>query len=309
MKTPRLINKVLRSSWRSVTMSPVVVRILIPVIIVGAMLVLTWPGTQPVQGAEWDTQTQARLEPAAGRPTIAPTDPAAPPLTPTNTPTPTPTPVPVPVENCAPWSVAAPADWPLATCETFDNNADDWPTGSDNQRGMGTTTRTIVDGAYTWEIEAYQDFWGGTIALKEPVTDFYVAVEAQRISGPVGETGYGVQFRHQDPDNFYMLLLSDLQEFKFYHLNQGQWIALIDWTQSAAIVPGESNRVGVKAVGPDFTFYINDQQVAQFSDDSISQGELKLATWVDPGEEARAVVDFDNFEVRLPPPPAGAATQ
>ena len=180
MKTPRLINKVLRSSWRSVTMSPVVVRILIPVIIVGAMLALTWPGTQPVQGAEWDTQAQARLEPAAGRPTGAPTDPAAPPPTPTNTPTPTP--VPVPVENCAPWSVAAPAEWPLATCDTFDNNANEWVTGADNIRGLGTITRSVVDGGYTWEVEAYEGFVGAAGFGLDPVTDFYVAVDVHRAS-------------------------------------------------------------------------------------------------------------------------------
>jgi hypothetical protein len=266
--------------------------VLVAAVVIVAILTLAWPAASPVLGAAGDGQILVALDPAAGRPTVTPADQAGPPPTPTNTPTP------VPVENCAPWSVAAPAEWSLVMCDTFDDNSSGWiiePTTGE----LGDATRTVADGGYTWEVKAYSPFVESSDVPLDPVTDFYAAVDTHLASGPEGDTQYGLQFRLQDTKNYYMFLVSDDRDFKLFHFNEGQWTTLIDWTTTEAFLANDWNRVGVKAVGPDFTFYVNDQEVAQFSDATIPQGKLRVAfQLVQP--DSTAVVDFDNFEVRLP---------
>jgi hypothetical protein len=55
----------------------------------------------------------------------------------------------------------------------------------------------------------------------------------------------------------------------------------------------------VLAQDDQFTFFINDQEVAQLSDGSLPQGRVGLA--IDHFEEdVTASWEFDNFEVRAP---------
>ena len=70
--------------------------VLVSAVVIVAILALVWPAARPVLGADQDGQILVAPDPAAGRPTVTPTDQAGPPPTPTDTPTP------VPVENCAP---------------------------------------------------------------------------------------------------------------------------------------------------------------------------------------------------------------
>ena len=266
--------------------------VLVSAVVIVAILALAWPAARPVLGAAQDGPIPVALDPAAGRPTLTPTGQAGPPPTPTNTP------IPEPVENCAPWSVAAPADWPLLMCDPFDDNSAGWLIETSTGE-LGDATRTLADGGYTWEVVAHEPFVQSSDAPLDPVADFYVAVDTHKANGPEGDTQYGLQFRLQDASNYYMFLVSDDRDFKLYHFKEGQWITLIDWTTTEAFQKNDWNRVAVKAVGPDFTFYINDQQVTQFSDSTIPQGKLRLALQLIAGESS-AVVDFDNFEVRLP---------
>jgi len=50
---------------------------------------------------------------------------------------------------------------------------------------------------------------------------------------------------------------------------------LITWTESTAIKPGEAtNLIEVSAQGSEFTFFINDQQVATYSDNKLKEGTV-----------------------------------
>ncbi len=166
---------------------------------------------------------------------------------------------------------------------------------------MGIITQTIAGGSYTWDIEAHKTFFTVAEVTLDPVFDFYAAVDARRASGPEDNTLYGVAFRKQDETNFYAFFVSDFGDFELIHYDEGKWTTLIDWTRTDAIHPGQWNRVAVQAVGPDFTLFVNDQQVSQFFDDSIPQGGLRVVASV--LDEAQAVVAFDNFEVRQPAAP------
>lgn len=251
----------------------------------------------------------------AGRPTP---DTGAPPAAgDTPVPPPTQTPLPVIVQDCASWSTTAPSDWPLALCDPFDDNRGGWVVG-DHQDSLGSETRTVADGGYTWDMRATQPFFAGRQINLDPVTDFYAAVDGHTASGPEGNIQYGLQFRWTDANNFYMFLVSDFRNFKLYRYANGEMTALQDWTPAEAILANDWNRIAVKAVGPQLTLYVNDQQVAQITDSSLPAGQIRLVCQL-LDTETPASVDFDNVEVRLPsaavatgptpivPPPTEAA--
>ena len=191
-------------------------------------------------------------------------------------------------------------------CDPFDDNRGGWPTGP-HEDALGKEDRVVAEGGYTWSLEATTPFFAGRKANLQPMGDFYVAVDAYRAAGPTGSVQYGLQFRWVDPANFYMFLVGDDRNFKVYRYVNGEMGVLQDWTTTAAVVPNEWNRVAVKAIGPNFTFYINDQQVAQLTDATFAKGSLRVvAQLLETG--IPATVDFDNFEVRLPPTAVAAVS-
>lgn len=107
---------------------------------------------------------------------------------------------------------------------------------------------------------------------------------------------YGLIFRYVDGDNFYWFTLSD-GWYSVYKKVAGEWTALIDWTESDAILPeeGDLNRIGVLVEGGRIAFLINDKVVAGLKDDSLSAGSAGVAagTFDEGGLEAA----FDNFTI------------
>lgn len=231
----------------------------------------------------------------AGRSTPAPVPSTA---KPAGNPTPTPLPV---VADCAPESPAGTADWPRIMCEPFDDNRGGWATGKLGD-AMGTMDCNIVDGGYTWTAEATKGFFASRRTNMPTVTDFYAALDVHKASGPDGDTQYGLQFRWMDPDNFYMILVSDAKDYKIYAYKNNKATVLTDWTPAPPFVANDWNRIAVKAVGSTFTFFINDQEVTQFTDASQPRGVVRMVVQMIPGVQNSGAVDFDNFELRLPSP-------
>ena len=61
---------------------------------------------------------------------------------------------------------------------------------------------------------------------------------------------------------------------------------------------GQTNRLGVRAIGSDFVFVLNDQVVWQLNEDFVP-GEIGLgADAMQKGPQVQ--LEFSNFEVRAP---------
>ena len=198
---------------------------------------------------------------------------------------------------CGHDTALAPSDWRTVLCDTFDANVNDWPGGEySDERIIGE--RSITGGKYRWETDALNDVIWWSIPDVAPVSDFYLTVEARRISG-VEDAQYGVLFRRADSDNYGLFKIEDSQYFKFSVRHEGEWTHVIDWTEASAIRPGGTNRLTVLAEGSHFTFYINEQYVGEADDDRLSRGQPGLAIELaDAGDTA--VFEFDNFEIRAP---------
>jgi hypothetical protein len=216
----------------------------------------------------------------------------------------TPTPVPQPTSqdslsiDCdADWDLK-PAGWRVAVCDPFDDNIHDWSIGVDDS-DYGKMTRSIAKGVYSWRLDAQQ---AGYLSARYGVdtdrfADAMVAVSARRSAGPE-DSGYGLQFRTADGDNFYTFQIADDGQYKVRVLVNNEWKVLTDWTPIDAIHSGQWNRLAVKAEGTHFTFYVNGIQVDELEDDNIAEGQAAIN--ISAYNEVRLNVDFDNFAVWTP---------
>lgn len=220
-------------------------------------------------------------------------------------PSPTPSPAsseqrPTPTNPATPTALAAraPDEWAAVIDDTFEANDNGW-IESQASDDWGTVSRSVVDGTYRWEIQANQAVgrWC-TPDLPENdgiVEDFYLAVDARRLSGP--ETAaYGLIFR-QVGGNYYLFSVRDDGYYQFSLWYDYEWRPTIDWTQTEEILAGETNRLSVIGRGEDFEFYINDAFVATAEDDQLIAGETGLSVSTAATDDT-AVFIFDNYELR-----------
>ena len=157
-------------------------------------------------------------------------------------------------------------------------------------------SRVIADGVYTWEINAVQSVGRWCTLEITPTADFYLMVDARRVKGPP-DAGYGLVFRHRD-GNYYLFSIRDDGFFNFNLWYDFTWNAIIDWTGTLAIRPGEVNQLAVLAEGTQFTFSINGETVATAEDAQLADGEVGLSVLlITPGE---ATFTFERFRLYSP---------
>ncbi|MDY7077913.1 MAG: protein kinase [Chloroflexota bacterium] len=201
------------------------------------------------------------------------------------------------VQACIHKTALTPSDWAIILCDPFETNENDWPTG-DYSSERATGNRSVTDGKLLWEATALDDVVWWAIPDVASTSDFYLTLETRRVSG-VENAQYGVIFRRADSDNYGLFKIEDNQYFKFSSQHNGEWDTVIDWTETTAIRPGETNRMTIIAEGSHFTFYINDQYVGEADEGRLGKGKMGIAIELsDAGDTA--VFEFDNFEVRTP---------
>ena len=131
--------------------------------------------------------------------------------------------------------------------------------------------------------------------LGRDFTDFVLEVDATQDEGP-SNNSYGVLFRSQDAEHFYRFGISG-DGFYFLDKSVGsEWVPVIDWTESPYINRGQaSNRLKVTCAGPQITLHVNDQHLADVTDDSYDHGDIGLfaASFAEPNVH----ITFDNLKV------------
>ncbi len=123
-------------------------------------------------------------------------------------------------------------------------------------------------------------------------------VQAELLRGDI----YGLVFRLSPANQeFYVLEINSQGEYRFVRAwgsNPLNWLTLIDWTHSSAILAGYGylNTILVIANGPNFRFYINKQLiVTSFSDSAYANGLIGLLVGGDSPGGTEAV--FSNMWV------------
>ena len=128
-------------------------------------------------------------------------------------------------------------------------------------------------------------------------TDFELSVDATRTEGPV-DSDYGIRFR-DDGENYLEFTIADDGTFDVLLWYQQDLDTFYFNQPAPQIRPGESNRLTVRAEGPNFVFYINGVKVGEAIEDLLPAGAFALSTAVNSAAEA--AFQFDNFLIRTPP--------
>ena len=187
-------------------------------------------------------------------------------------------------------------EWRVVLADTFDSNKNKWTNKSTDDE-FAAVDYQVTDGRYVWTATAKQSYIGWVRANTKALSDFYLSVEVRQVSGP-DTADYGVLFREDEQGNFYYFGMNNQGRFILYEY-KGEWSTLLDITVTDLVQPGEVNRITVIAEGAQFTFFVNDQYLATFTDEHIAKGGVALA--VEMAQEGdQAVFEFDNFELRTP---------
>lgn len=191
--------------------------------------------------------------------------------------------------------------WQVVLADDFELDSRLWPQGErldDFWRDLSFETT----GGYYRVTARLQN--SGVSAYAHPgtqtVTDFALLADARLAAGTPGNIQYGLAFRIRNERNMYQFVIRDDGYFMVEHISESGTNRLAQWQSSAAIRPGESNRIGVIGVGSTFVLTINDEMVAEVVDNNLPLGHAGFI--LSPGlTDELFVVDFDNYRLLIPP--------
>jgi serine/threonine protein kinase len=153
-----------------------------------------------------------------------------------------------------------------------------------------------ADGYHVQTYSAHTAAW--CYSNQQQFSDVVITAQAQLLRGDT----YGLLFRLSPVRReFYVLELNSLGEYRFVRAtgsDPSQWLTLIDWTHSNAILGGYGhiNTFLIVAKGSQFRFYINQQLiVTNFSDSLYSSGLIGFLVGGDSAGGSEAV--FSNVWV------------
>lgn len=86
---------------------------------------------------------------------------------------------------------------------------------------------------------------------------------------------YGIIFREEDSDNFYMVSISSDGKYAWRKVAKDQWSTLISWTRSNA-VGADENDLWLVCVGNEINLHVNDTLLFARKDSSFAHGGLSL---------------------------------
>lgn len=186
----------------------------------------------------------------------------------------------------------------LGACNCALNFEDDFSSGERWRVTTNSDCEYFYDGP-VYGIKVLTAFWicWSNAPAGDPPADFTVEVDCLMASDDPNH-GCGVVFRlvsGSDGDNYYIFEIENQGRYRLMR-HAPDWAILINWTDSSAILGSEhTNNIKITAVGENFEFCVNDQHLASYSDEVLSEGGISLAAINDGSSGAEAF--FDNFRL------------
>lgn len=150
-------------------------------------------------------------------------------------------------------------------------------------------------------LEALRDNVYGRYCLKNHTFEnFILSVEASLVDGPA-LSSYGLLFRRSNSDsdilgNYYELRLNNNGEYRINLRSGGTTTALLDWTKSEAIINEGTNLVVINASGPLIRIFINDNEIATISSETLKQGQICFYVSLTNNGDSKTV-EYDNISI------------
>ncbi len=177
--------------------------------------------------------------------------------------------------------------------DNFDNPASGWEVGEYDTGDVG-----YKDGVYfVTSTDNSNVMWG---VANRTFDDLVIEVDTTQISaGPENDNAYGVACREQDGGDGYYLRISGDGYYGIFVAVEGDFKALVDWSQSSIIQHGNAtNHIRAVCDGPILTLFVNGQFLATIEDSTFTKGDIALS--VTTFEDEMTEVYFDDLVVRAP---------
>ena len=188
-------------------------------------------------------------------------------------------------------------NWPVVISYSFDSNKKGWAIGHQENDSVSLDS-AIQEGVYRIDATAKQDFIWWELSPTDPVSDFYLSVDAQKPKGSFFAT-FGLIFR-ESGSNFYAFRTNGSGGVYVNIFIADRWESLKGnrpWEQ--IITNGEFTRLSVLAKGNHFFFFANDEFIGQSIHHQLKSGRVGIIIeGVDLVEQN--IFEFDNFELRAP---------
>jgi S1-C subfamily serine protease len=153
-----------------------------------------------------------------------------------------------------------------------------WPTGE-----ADGYSATVADGAYTLNLDVDNMYLPLHPNESATLGDGAIAVQVR----PEGDGFAGVVARYAengDARSMYVCWISNSGQFGCSKDVNNEWTVIVKPQASATIKPNEYNKVVLAAVGNEFSFEINDEEVATFTDDALTSGGWGVYAETTPGQ-------------------------
>jgi hypothetical protein len=158
-----------------------------------------------------------------------------------------------------------------------------------------------ADGSYHIMVNNPQDF---VIAVNSQVFDGDVSVEvdARKIDG-TNDNYFGVVCHYQDPDNYYMLMITSGGSSAIGMMKDGEFglisPGLVPLQMEGIKLDDATNHIRADCVGEQMTLFANGKQISLAYDSSFIGGRVGLVSAT--GQIASKLdIRFDNFQVYQP---------
>ena len=172
--------------------------------------------------------------------------------------------------------------------DSFSDPSSGWPRSNDANRRVD-----YVNGEYQILIKVPSQYVGITPGLR--CTDCAVEVDGRFASSVHG--AWGIMFGITDAWDTYLYRIDGAQQYSLYKKQGATWEALINWTLSTSILPGQAtNHLRVERRGTSIALYANGQHLQTITDGSFV-GSLRVGATASAYESANVDVRLDNYAV------------
>ncbi len=158
-----------------------------------------------------------------------------------------------------------------------DGDAGTWPTGTEDGYSA-----TVADGAYTLNLETDNMYLFLHPEEAASMGNGAIAVHLR----PEGTGLAGVMARYSesgDARSMYVCWINNNSKFACSKDVNNSWTVIVEPQASAAIKPNDYNKLILYGTGNQFSFSINDQEVATFTDDALASGGWGMYAETTPG--------------------------
>ena len=197
--------------------------------------------------------------------------------------------------------IASAEDWSIVLNEDFVDNDVNWFTNEAYDDGDFCRARIVLENEqYTYYLEALSAegvVWSEPYPRLVVPERFTVSLDVQQLE-VVGTAYYGMVFRYNDSQNYYLFQICDAGCVIVSVVEQGYFTTLYSQT-SEAVRPGEINTLKALGDNEHYLLFVNGEFITEVTNNTLKDGGVGVSGEIAHGVGSSRFV-FDNLIVRVP---------